>query len=353
MKIGLIAFTKDGAELCFKTKVILEGSGHACSAFANGRAVDAGLLDPLETSLTLWAERALFTYDVLIFIGTTGIAVRATAPYLRNKTTDPAVIVIDEGAHYVVPVITGHISGANRLAMEIAERLSASAVITTPGDFTGRFSVDTWAVENNLYICNKEKIRDINGSYIDGEHIGIAGSFPVSGKVPVGVIPCSQEDIEEKREMPRVGVYVSLSGKERPFEKTLAMIPRIVTIGLDCDMETDFAVVKKTVESVLMEYDISVKAVKRISSVDTNRKAAGILKLCKEYKVRYGCFGESELENLEQQSSLYKNAPVKLSGIAERAAFLGSMRGELIVREKEIDSIKIAVAVADWNIIFD
>ncbi len=353
MKIGLIAFTKDGAELCFKVKVILEGSGYSCSAYANGRAVDAGLLDPLETSLTLWAERALFTYDVIIFIGTTGIAVRAIAPYLRTKTTDPAVIVIDESAHYVIPIIVGHISGANRLAMEIAERLSSSAIITTPGNFTGRFSVDTWAVENNLYICNKDKIKDVNGSYMDGEHIGIAGDFPVSGKVPVGVIPCSKESMENGHEVPAVGVYVSLSGEERPFEKTLAMIPRIVTVGIDCDPMEEFENIKQSVEFALDEYNISRKAIKRISSIDKNRKAPGILNLCKEYKVRYGCFGESELESVSQQSSLYKNAPVKITGVAERAAFLGSVRGEILMREREINGIKVAIAIADWNIIFD
>lgn len=353
MKIGLIAFTKDGAELCFKTKIILEGSGHLCNAFANGRAVDAGLLDPLETSLTLWAERALLTYDVIIFIGTTGVAVRAIAPYLRNKTVDPAVLVIDEGANYVIPLIVGHISGANRLAMEIAERLSASEVITMQGNFTGRFSVDTWAVENNLYICNKEKIRDINGSYLDGEHIGIAGDFPVWGKVPVGVVPCTEEDFKENREIPTVGVFISLSGKDRPFEKTLAMVPRIVTIGIDCDPETEFETVKATVEKVLEECNISVNAVKRISSIDTNRKASGILALCKEYKVRYGCFAETELDSVTEQSSLYKNAPIKIMGIAEKAAFLGSMRGEIIMREKEFNGVKLAIAAAEWKIIFD
>ena len=245
---------------------------------------------------------------------------------------------------------------------QIQELFKNTDGILVPGGFgdrgiEGKILAAKYARENNIPyfgICLGMQLAVIEfARNVAGIQDAHSAELSTTTTNPVINLMPEQEDIEEKREMPRVGVYVSLSGKERPFEKTLAMIPRIVTIGLDCDMETDFAVVKKTVESVLMEYDISVKAVKRISSVDTNRKAAGILKLCKEYKVRYGCFGESELENLEQQSSLYKNAPVKLSGIAERAAFLGSMRGELIVREKEIDGIKIAVAVADWNIIFD
>ena len=70
-------------------------------------------------------------YDGLVFIMASGIVVRVTAPYIKDKHTDPAVVVVDDVGRYVVSLLSGHEGGANRLAHNVANILKTDAVVTT------------------------------------------------------------------------------------------------------------------------------------------------------------------------------------------------------------------------------
>ena len=81
--------------------------------------------------------------DAVIFIGALGICTRSIAPALKNKYDDPAVVCIDSTGRYVIPVVSGHIGGANDLARQIAGHIGAQAVVTTQSDNEGLWALDT------------------------------------------------------------------------------------------------------------------------------------------------------------------------------------------------------------------
>ena len=113
------------------------------------------ILRPAAKKVAEWTKDAFEKYDAIVFVGATAIAVRSIAPCLKDKLTDPAVLVVDEKSQYVIPILSGHVGGANALAVQLAAYLQAIPVITTATDIQGLFAVRC--------VCSEESFAD-NGS---------------------------------------------------------------------------------------------------------------------------------------------------------------------------------------------
>ena len=118
-KMRVFSFTRTGTELNKKICRILRRMGKTCAGYAVKKYAD-GEIQPLPEDIRAFAGEDWGRYD-LLFIGAAGIAVRYIAPWVRDKFTDPAVLVMDERGKYVLPVLSGHVGGAVRLARELAE----------------------------------------------------------------------------------------------------------------------------------------------------------------------------------------------------------------------------------------
>ena len=149
-----------------------------------GTATRCGVDCPLRD----WIREAFSRYEGLVFVGAVGIAVRAIAPYVQSKTTDPAVVVVDEGGRFVIPLLSGHLGGANGLAHRIAAAGGGSPVITTATDGRGLFAVDSWAKEQNCHVMEPERIKGVSGKLLEGETIWMRCPWAVSGLQPEGVL---------------------------------------------------------------------------------------------------------------------------------------------------------------------
>lgn len=105
MRLAYLAFTETGKQLADRLADALGGTAMRCN-------------QPL--SLEAWTSAQFSSAGGLIFVGAVGIAVRAIAPHLKHKATDPAVVAVDEGGRFAVPLLSGHLGGANDLARQIA-----------------------------------------------------------------------------------------------------------------------------------------------------------------------------------------------------------------------------------------
>ena len=92
-------------------------------------------------------ENVAFDGEAIVFIGALGICVRKILPMAADKYTDPAVICIDSTGKYVIPVLSGHVGGANALARHLAMILGGEAIVTTQSDNMGLWALDTLAKE--------------------------------------------------------------------------------------------------------------------------------------------------------------------------------------------------------------
>src|SRR5574337_826326 len=115
----------------------------------------------------------------LVFIMAAGIVVRTIAPLLKDKKSDPAVVVLDEEGKFVVSLVSGHLGGANELAKEIARFLGGEAVITTASDVNNLPSIDLWARDNGLLIENWEALPQVGTRYVNNGGLRVYSDIPL------------------------------------------------------------------------------------------------------------------------------------------------------------------------------
>ena len=127
MKVALICFSLTGQQTGERLCRGLEAAGMTAELDKKSKY----LLDSIQISTSAWAGEKFSDSDALIFIGATGIAVRSIAPYVASKKSDPAVLVVDECGKFVISLLSGHLGGANELALKTAEILEAIPVVTT------------------------------------------------------------------------------------------------------------------------------------------------------------------------------------------------------------------------------
>ncbi|MCD7746416.1 MAG: cobalamin biosynthesis protein [Lachnospiraceae bacterium] len=161
--------------------------------------------------------------DGIIFVGACGIAVRTIAPFIKSKTTDPAVLVVDEAGQFVISLLSGHIGGANRLAVQAAEILGATPVITTATDVNGKFAVDVFAKENALRIGSMRAAKEISAALLRGEKIGVLCEGRIEGELPPELVLLEDDNWEEKKQ--------SRPAQTNFEEKMPAHLGGIITIG--------------------------------------------------------------------------------------------------------------------------
>ena len=164
MKIAGISFTRAGSEQLRKILGGLQDDGEVCRGYISKRflteAEDAWIQERTD-SVGDWTLKHFEQADALIYVGAVGIAVRAIAPYLKDKMTDPAVLAVDEQGHFVISLLSGHVGGANRLTERIADMIGAQSVVTTASDVQGKTAIDEWAKERNLVISDRELAKKI------------------------------------------------------------------------------------------------------------------------------------------------------------------------------------------------
>lgn len=279
--------------------------------------------------------------ELLVFVGSCGIAVRKIAPFVHDKRTDPAALCVDELGNFVIPLLSGHIGGANALARKLADSLKATPVITTATDINRKFSVDTWATENGCAISSMKLAKAVSAAILERD-IPMKSDFPIVGSLPNGVIP---------GETGNLGIYLTVTDKE-PFANTLRLIPRVLHLGIGCRRGTEKETIQNAVEQVFKENGLDFRAVQCAASIDLKKDEEGLLSFCKEQNIPIRFYTAEELEAVpgEFTPSSFVQKVTGVDNVCERAALAGA--DELIVKKTACHGVTVAVAMEKWEVHF-
>lgn len=422
MKVSIISFTLKGIELSLKIKKAFSGEteeelclytkcSHAEKSLTERKLTEKNLaesgLSYVEQPLTEWTGEQMKKRRSLLFIGACGIAVRAIAPFLTDKLNDVPVLVMDEQGRFVIPVLAGHVGGANELAVSLAERMGSTPVITTATDLNHCFAVDLFARRNALHIVNKDGIAKVSSRILAGEEVtmaveeghlqeGEAGStggrkVPREGNVPEGIriVPCSaelhtdvpvmptevSEDVlavsaestedapvaftESSAEIPDITeapVDVLVAPASYGKGRLLTLRPKEYVIGIGCKRGKAAEQIDHFVNRALKESGISMEQVAAFASIDRKKDEEGILWMSSHYGIPFVTYSAEELQQVEGtfHASEFVKSQVGVDNVCERAALrFSGPDGILITGKQAEDGITAAIVKRRWSVSFD
>ena len=377
MKVSIISFTLKGIELSLKIKKAFSGEteedlclytkcSHAEKSITEKNITEENLaesgLSYVEQSLTEWTGGELKKRRSLLFIGACGIAVRAIAPFLTDKLNDMPVLVMDEQGRFVIPILAGHVGGANELALSLAERMGSTPVITTATDLNHCFAVDLFARRNALHIVNKDGIAKVSSRILAGEEVTMA--------VEEGHLREEEaQTLRGRRGSRKTNIPdgIRLVSTEAPVDvlvapasygqgRLLTLRPKEYVIGIGCKRGKAAEQIDQFVHKVLKESGISMEQVAAFVSIDRKKDEEGILWMSSHYGIPFVTCSAEELQQVEGNfhASEFVKSQVGVDNVCERAALrFSGPDGILITGKQAEDGITVAIAKRRWSVSFD
>lgn len=351
MKAAVVSFTGRGSRLNRKIVEILKSRGWDCEGWTREKFAVSGL-NIMEGTLADWTGENFPEADALIFVGACGIAVRAVAPWVKDKFQDPAVVAADEGGQFVISLLSGHAGGANRLTRELAAALGAVPVITTATDVNGRFAVDVFAAENGCAISSRDLAKQLSADILEGKRVFISSDFPVEGEFPPEVSAGEERGQgRDSEEFSSVSVRITWSDQEE--EQVLRLIPRRAVLGMGCRRGVSREVLEREAEAALRAAGVDRRAVRAIASADLKQKEEGLLSLAEEWGVPFLTYSAEEMNRIPGtfSSSEFVKHTAGVDCVCERAAMAAVLEngagGRLLAGKRKGDQTTAALAAEE------
>ncbi len=352
-KLSVISFTERGRRLSEviqsrmeDMEVLLYTKYGACQGREPG-----GDVVFVESSVGQWAGEQMRQGNALVFIGACGIGVRAVAPYITDKFRDSPVLVMDEGGRYVIPVLSGHMGGANELACRLAGETGAEPVITTATDINGRFAVDLFAKRNGLLIVNRQGIARVSSKALDGRRVVCSVE---TGHLREGRRALEGVDLAEYP--PKRPVDVVVTSESGDFGGAVLLRPKEYVIGLGCRKGKSAGEIGAFILREIGKAGISLEQIWGLASISQKSGEPGLVEWCRKERVLFVTYDAGELQSVEGEfhGSVFVEETVGVDNVCERAALKACGPGGRLVYGKQGEKgITIAAARREWMVDFD
>lgn len=297
-------------------------------------------------TLREWTEKRFVSGGALVFVGAVGIAVRAIAPYVDKKWKDPAVVAVDECGRFAIPLLSGHLGGANRLARAIAELCGATPVVTTATDLHGLFAVDDWARVQNLCVVEPERIRTVSAKVLAGGTLRLWSRFPIEGTPPDEVELLSAPPAGESSPPPDVFLSV-----HREDGESLHLAPRAVVLGVGCRRGISRESIEDAFAAFLAESGLLPQSVRAVASIDLKKDEEGLLAFCRAHGWPLETRSAQELNETpgDFTPSPFVQSVTGTDNVCERSAAAVS-GGEILHRKRSLGGVTMAAALAPLHL---
>ncbi len=304
-------------------------------------------------------KEAFSSSRALFFIGAMGIAVRMVAPLLKGKHLDPAVVVMDDSARFVISLISGHLGGANELARELAAMYCAQPVITTATDAAGLACAEDISKAFSLVIQDVKKIKCVNSAILKGTAVlvldadrarirAMRARFKGAGPLRFSTrYPASGE----------FGAVISITPFEASGvppaleERTLVMRPKEFVLGIGCGKGVSAKEVRLAVDAALEKTGVSPLSIRSVATIEIKGNEPGLLRFASKAGLDISCFSAAELDRIRPPSGRSKivYARTGTGSVCESAALISAGVKRIWLRKQKTGRVSVALARAPFT----
>lgn len=349
-KVAIVCITKNGINISKRIKEKIPSA----SIYAQSKHKDSsdGIIW-FEKNTKIMIEEIFKEYDSIICIFSLGAVIRLISNLLVDKKTDPAVIVIDDKANFIISALSGHLGGANSLSKHIADILNSTAVITTAADVNETIAVDLLGNDFKWRIENFENVTKVSAHMVNEEKIGVyqdTGETKWWNKeLPKNVTIV--EDIDElKSDNFVAGLIISDRIITDPIliGKSVIYRPKSLVVGLGFHWDTTQKDIEDGIMKVLKENGLSFLSIRNLSTIDRGKSPASLGSFSDKYGIPLEFFEKEKLNKImvPNPSDVVKKYE-GTSSVSEASSILSS-GGELIITKQKFPP-DLTVAVCRIN----
>lgn len=353
--IAVVAITKRGVETAIEIKKALSKAGLSSTTYAPKKYKKTGVIAS-DLKVSDFLKDNYNKVDAIVAVMATGIIIRAVAPYLESKLTDPAVIGVDAAGKFVISLLSGHLGGANELTKIIAKGTGATAVITTATDVLGKQSVEDLAKVLHTSIQNPESLVAVNSAIVNGDNavLVLVGNV----KVPVEMISCfeikkASGGSEALDIINQYDAGVIVTGEPLIIDKfvkpfTILKVKKMI-VGLGARKESSMESIVEAVNAGLKQVNLSASRIDKFATVDIKRSSKPMIDAVKTFRVPLEFLTVEELdsfkhEDLSPDSKMVKEK-IGVGGVCERAALLkAGKNSKLLLKKTKLNGVTVAIA---------
>lgn len=288
-------------------------------------------------------------YDALIFIMATGAVVRKISPFLQDKATDPAVLIMTLDLKKIIPLLSGHLGGANELALELTHNIKECVnFITTASDQTNVLSFDMFAKHHNYKISHLKSLAEVSNTIINKQQIQVI-TYPsieqqikqFQGYKEENFIFYTPQEISNiDRNIPTV--YLT---PQKLNTTALQIHPQNIIIGMGMNRNTTKEEIKDVFYRFLFEHNLNREQITSLASFSAKSDEVGLLDFAKEEDLSLSFFEAEEINALEEKFSQSQATKFfNIKGVAEPSALLASKHKTLFLNKRVYGSVTIAAA---------
>ena len=266
-------------------------------------------------------------YDGHIFIMASGIVIRKIANLIGTKDKDPAVLLIDEGKHFVISLLSGHLGGANELTYSLANILKLVPVITTSSDVTGKIAVDTISQKLNAELEDLKSAKDVTSLIVNGQKVNIL--------LPKNVKITDKNSADG---------FILVSNKKN-IEYT-RIYPKNLILGIGCKKDTKAEDILSAIENCLDKNNLDIKSVKKIATVDVKENEQGLINAAKFLNLDLEIVSRDKIKKIQNQfeGSDFVEKTIGVRAVSEPVALLSSAgNGKFLVMKEKYNGITISI----------